>query len=90
MPDIINKTESRVAALTQVIRDAVMYRPLTGEFLAVQGSARVVIAGPQRRTYAELRQAGIIQFQESGEREVPMRLTESGEDVADQWGLTSQ
>lgn len=90
MPDIINKTESRVAALTQVIRDAVMYRPLTGEFLAVQGGARVVIAGPQRRTYAELRQAGLIRFQESGEREVLMQLTESGEDAADQWGLTSQ
>lgn len=87
---VMNKTDSRAAALRQVAGELIVYRPLTGEFLEKQGEARVTIAGPQRRTFAELRTAGLISYVEGPDREVPMRLTETGEEVAEEWGLTSQ
>lgn len=71
----MNKTDSRLTALQEVEAGKIDYVPLKGTFR--EGPEEV--SGARRRTFAELRTAGVI---EGGE---PMVLTESGQKLIKEW-----
>lgn len=67
-------TQRRRAALLQVQRGVVQYRTTSADYVVDGG----VIGGWDRRTYSDVRRAGLIAFTEGkGDRSV--RLTKAGE-----------
>ena len=87
MPDILNKTDSRVTALTEVKAGRVTYNPRLSEYLVEdEGGGRESARGARRRTYAELRTAGIVESTSLTDPSL-VRLTNLGETIADEWGL---
>lgn len=87
MSDTLNKTDSRVTALTEVMAKRVMYNPRLSEYLVEdEDGSRESARGARRRTYAELRTAGIVESTSLTEPSL-VRLTNLGETIADEWGI---
>lgn len=87
MSDTLNKTDSRATALIEVKAQRVTYNPRLSEYL-VEGEdgAQESARGARRRTYAELRTAGIVESTSLTEPSL-VRLTNLGENIADEWGI---
>lgn len=81
----IKRTDARSVAMRQVMDRFVTYDAASGEF-AFKG---VTLAGAMRRTYAELRQAGIFAVGAQGVSTVALS-DPTGKDLARDWGLTSR
>lgn len=88
---LLRRTARRVEALRQVMREAVLYDPGTGEYFEATRDGLERLAGARRRTYATLRTDGTITVGAGGDGAmVPLELTERGRFVAEKWELTSQ
>lgn len=81
----LKKTPAREEALREVLFKLVSYDPLRGVYL--KGGAPV--PGAKRRTLAELRQHGYIK-PGSTTKTALVELTESGDELASEWGLQNQ
>lgn len=87
MPDTLNKTDSRVTALTEVKAGLVDYDPSTGEyFVADESHQPEVVRGARRRTFSELRSGGAIEPTSLSER-APVQLSRGGSDLAEEWEI---
>lgn len=87
MSDTLNKTDSRVTALAEVKAARVIYDPRVGEYsVTVDDGSREAARGARRRTYSELRSAGLVEST-SLSTPSPVRLTRLGGDVAKEWGI---
>lgn len=75
----LNKTDSRLIALREVDSGKIGYDPQSGTYTDPDGS----VSGARRRTFAELRAAGVI---EGG---APVALTVEGRTLIGDWELTS-
>lgn len=71
----LNKTDSRLIALTEVDSGSINYDAQSGTYSDADGS----VSGARRRTFAELRAAGVIK---GG---TPVELTDSGRTLIDDW-----
>lgn len=79
---MINKTESRVEALTEVKAERISYDPATGDYFT-DGER---VSGAKRRTLAELRADGAI-VTEKPHAESLVYLTNEGNSLALEWGV---
>lgn len=87
MSEPLNKTESRVTALDEVKAGLVDYNPVTGEyFVGTEQHRRDIVRGARRRTFAELRSAGLIEPQ-SRSQVSAVTLTTEGADLSGDWGI---
>jgi hypothetical protein len=92
VPEHVKKTDSRVAAIRDVIRGIVTYKTKTGEFFDIDGGEVTLLPGARRRTFAELRAAGLVtttnaEIEATPVTALPLVLTEKGLETADEWGL---
>lgn len=71
----LNKTDSRLTALQEVESGEIGYDPQSGTYSDADGS----VSGARRRTFAELRAAGVIK---GGK---PVALTDEGRALIDSW-----
>lgn len=81
----LNPTDARKDVLMEVVAGRVGYVTGAGVFY-LDGEA---ITGPRRRTYAEMRTAGLVDGGGAAEPK-PLKLTPTGEAVVREWGLISQ
>jgi hypothetical protein len=82
-----NKTDSRVTALARVKAGLVDYDPSIGEFLVADESGdKEIVRGAQRRTFSELRAAGVIESSSVSTSGL-VKLTGSGESLAGEWEI---
>lgn len=82
----LNETPARREALQDVLFGLISYNPILGQYL----KGGVPVPGPKRRTLSEdLRGNGYIQ-PGSRIKTAKMLLTESGTQLAKDWGLASQ
>jgi hypothetical protein len=72
----LNKTDSRLIALREVNSGVISYDPRSGTYSDADGYS---VSGARRRTFAELRAAGVI----AGG--TPVELTDSGRTLIDDW-----
>lgn len=71
----LNKTDSRLTALREVDSGTIDYDPQSGTYTDAEGS----VSGARRRTFAELRTAGVIK---GG---TPVALTDEGRTLIETW-----
>lgn len=93
----LRKTNTRAIALEQVVNGEIMYDS-QGDYLEMgKGDTLMQVAGPRRRTFAELREDRLITPGAPDGKPandplapiVPMLLTPKGVQVAKDWDLTS-
>lgn len=85
----LNKTDSRVSALAEIKAQRVTYDPRIGEYAVKDDSGEEEAArGARRRTYSELRAAGLVTTASVLSKAV-VELTNLGVETADEWELTS-
>lgn len=78
----LNPTEARRAALREVMAGKVDYVSGSGAFYVDTEE----IAGARRRTFAEVRRAGLVTGGGEAER-APLALTDKGRTTAREWGI---
>lgn len=84
----INKTDSRVEALGEVMGGGVRYDERNGEYLITEHGEQTRISGARRRTFAELHRSGLIEpAPERGAEAAALELTASGSETAQAWGV---
>jgi hypothetical protein len=87
VPSPLNKTESRVSALTEVKAGLVSYDPTVGEYTVTDGDHETEQAGgARRRTYAELRTQALIAPRDPQAVSI-VDLTEEGQELASTWSV---
>lgn len=85
MSETPNKTDSRVAALAEVKSGQVEYDPSIGEYLVTEGDeVKQIVRGARRRTFSELRTAGVIEPSSISASGL-IRLTGEGVKLAKDW-----
>jgi hypothetical protein len=82
----LNKTDSRVTALSEVKAAVVSYDPSVGEYYVTVDSGNEIVRGARRRTFAELRAAGLIE-PTSRSQVSTVELTTAGADLGQDWEI---
>lgn len=72
----LNKTESRLTALREVQAGKISYDPRSGTYF---DAAALPVSGARRRTFAELRAAGVI------DGDAPVVTTPAGDKLIEDW-----
>ena len=88
MAENLNKTDSRVSALAEVKSGRVAYDPSLGEYevTGTDGGDTETARGALRRTYSELRSAGLVHPADP-EAKSTMTLTDRGAVAAREWEI---
>lgn len=60
-PELPNRTESRASALAEVHAGKIFYGEKSGVYFENATSGLTPLVGARRRTFAELRQAGVVE-----------------------------